>query len=62
MERGELIERSIRLFIVPRGMALSDMEIAQLRKFVEAGGVLVCDLMAGRMDENGRVPAGEPDR
>jgi hypothetical protein len=60
VERDELRDRGIRLFIVPRGIALSDLEIAQLRKFVQDGGVLVCDLMAGRMDEVGRVRRDSP--
>ncbi|MEX0701193.1 MAG: beta-galactosidase [Planctomycetales bacterium] len=55
---GELVRRGVKLFIVPRGVALSGAEIDGLRKFVEAGGVLVTDLMAGRMNENGRVWPG----
>jgi hypothetical protein len=58
--RGELLTRGVKLFIVPRGIALSRAEIAGLTAFVEAGGVLVTDIMAGRMNENCRVwPAGE---
>lgn len=60
VEQGELIKRGIKFFIVPRGMALSDKEIAQLKAYVEQGGVLVTDVMAGRMNENGKVRAESP--
>ncbi|KKK90512.1 hypothetical protein LCGC14_2722260, partial [marine sediment metagenome] len=58
LARGDLMTRAIKLFLVPRGMALSNREIKALRKFTEAGGVLVTDLMAGRMNENCRVRTG----
>ncbi|MCX7805449.1 MAG: beta-galactosidase [Planctomycetota bacterium] len=57
---GELLRRGVKLFIVPRGMALSKAEIEALAAFVEAGGVLVTDLMAGRMSENCRVWPADP--
>ena len=53
--RGDLVKRGVKLFIVPRGMALSRQEIEALTAFVEAGGVLVTDIMAGRLNENCRV-------
>jgi hypothetical protein len=59
--RGDLVKRGVKLFVVPRGLALSRQEIAGLAAFVEAGGVLVTDIMAGRMNENGRVWPGGPD-
>ena len=52
---GELLKRGVKLFIIPRGLALSKKEIEGLTAFVEAGGVLVTDLMAGRMNENCKV-------
>ncbi len=60
VETGELLQRGIKLFIVPRGIALSDAEIAGLKNFVDGGGVLVTDLMAGRLDENGTLRAASP--
>ena len=60
VEEGELIRRGIKLFIVPRGLALSRKEIGQLRTFVERGGVLVTDIMAGRMNQNCRVWSEQP--
>ncbi|MFC1479531.1 beta-galactosidase [Planctomycetota bacterium] len=55
VEAGELVSRGIKLFIVSRGIAMSKKEIEGYRKFVEQGGVLVTDLMAGSMNENCRV-------
>ncbi|MBI3830380.1 MAG: beta-galactosidase [Planctomycetes bacterium] len=60
VEQGELLKRGIKFFVVPRGLALSDKEIAQLKAYVEQGGVLVTDLLAGRMDENSKVRAESP--
>ena len=57
---GELLKRDVKLFVIPRGMALSKAEIEALAAFVEAGGVLVTDLMAGRMNENCRVWPSNP--
>ncbi|MCW8129512.1 MAG: beta-galactosidase [Planctomycetota bacterium] len=60
VETGALLAKGCKLFFVPRGMALSDAEIAGLKAFVEGGGVLVTDLMAGRMNENGSLRAASP--
>jgi hypothetical protein len=60
VERGELLKRGVKLFFVPRGVALSKKEIDGLTEFVNAGGVLVTDIMAGRMNENCRVYATSP--
>jgi len=54
VEAGALIERGITVLILPRAIALSDAEAAAMRQFVEAGGVLVADSFAGRMDEHCR--------
>lgn len=60
LERGEVQANGVKLLIVPRGIALSAQEIAQLKAFTEAGGVLVTDLMAGRLNENGKLYAASP--
>lgn len=52
---GELLKRGVKLFLIPRGLALSKKESEGLKAFVEAGGVLVTDIMAGRMNENCKV-------
>ncbi len=58
VEGGELSRRGIRLLFAPRSLALSAAEIGAMKEFVTAGGVLVTDIMAGRMDQNGRVWPG----
>jgi hypothetical protein len=55
VEHGELLKSCVKLFIVPRGLALSKKEIEGLTAFVEAGGVLVTDILAGRMNDNCRM-------
>ena len=54
VEAGDLIERGIKLFVLPRSIAVSDAEARELEKFVAAGGTLVADSFAGRMDERCR--------
>lgn len=54
VEAGELLERDVKVFLLPRSIAVSDAEAAELKKFVEAGGVLLADSFAGRMDEHCR--------
>lgn len=54
IESGELQRRNVRLLVLPRSIALSDKEAAEIRRFVEAGGTLVADSFVGRMDEHCR--------
>jgi hypothetical protein len=54
VEAGKLLEGGVKVFILPRSIAISDAEAAEIRKFVEAGGVLLADGFAGRMDEHCR--------
>ena len=51
---GELIARGVKLLVMPRSIAVSDAEAAEIAKFVEAGGVVAADSFAGRMDEHCR--------
>jgi len=54
VEAGELLRRGIRLFVLPRSIAISDAEARELGRFVQAGGILAADSFAGRMDEHCR--------
>ena len=48
-----------RVLFVPGCLALSDGQVAALRRYVEGGGTLVADLLPGAADEHGRLlPAG----
>ncbi|HOX06366.1 MAG TPA: beta-galactosidase [Planctomycetota bacterium] len=57
VEAGELLKRGIKLFVLPRSIAVSDAEARELEKFVAAGGTLVADSFVGRMDEHCRERA-----
>jgi len=62
IEAGELLRRGVKLLILPRSIAVSDAEVREMRRFVEAGGTLVADSFAGRMDEHCRErPVGALD-
>lgn len=50
VEAGAL--RGKRVFVLPYSLALSDREAAEVRRFVEEGGVLLADGAAGLFDEH----------
>jgi hypothetical protein len=50
VEGGAL--RGLRVFVLPYSTALSDREVAELRRFVEEGGVLLADGAPGLFDEH----------
>lgn len=54
VEDGHLDKAGYKLMILPESIALSDAEAAGLKKFVEGGGVLLCDRMIGEWNEHGR--------
>jgi len=54
LARGYLQEAGYRVLILPLCYALSDEEAAQIRKFVEAGGLLICDARPGLYNEHVR--------
>ncbi|MHC4915825.1 MAG: beta-galactosidase, partial [Planctomycetota bacterium] len=51
---GELAARGIKVLVLPRSIAISDAEAKAMREFVEAGGTLLADSFAGRMDDHCR--------
>jgi len=54
VEKGELISRGYKTFILPMSVALSDEEIQAIREFVQAGGTVIADALPGVMDEHCR--------
>lgn len=54
IENGDLISKGIKTLILPMSMALSDKEAAQIRAFVEHGGIVITDALAGVMDGHAR--------
>jgi len=58
IEAGKLNNGSYRVFIMPQSIAVSAEEASEIRKFVHAGGLVVADSRAARMNEHGRDLGG----
>jgi hypothetical protein len=54
LSSGELTRNGTRLVVLPHSIALSNEEIAALRGFAEAGGLIVADVPPGERDAIGR--------
>ncbi|MGA2985923.1 MAG: beta-galactosidase trimerization domain-containing protein [Terriglobia bacterium] len=54
IEEGKLGRGEYRVLILPQSLAASELEVEQIREFVNAGGVLVADYRAATMNEHGR--------
>ena len=54
VEEGELLHHGYRMLVLPHSSSLSTREVANIRNFVEAGGVLVTDQMPATFDEHSR--------
>lgn len=54
LEKGELTRRGHRVLVLPGSIALSDKEVARIRAFVRAGGLLIADARPGLTDEHGK--------
>jgi Beta-galactosidase/Beta-galactosidase trimerisation domain len=52
VEKGALIAKGYRTFIMPMSVALSDKEAAAIREFAERGGTVIADALPGAMDEH----------
>ncbi|MFO7947152.1 MAG: beta-galactosidase [Armatimonadota bacterium] len=52
IEDGVLTEVMPDVFVLPYSIALSDAEVAELQKYVEAGGMLIADARCGLMTEH----------
>ena len=54
VEQGKLNNGEYRVLILPQSVAVSALEVEQMREFVSAGGVLVADYRVATMNEHGR--------
>ena len=54
IEEGKLGKGEYRVLILPQSVAVSALEVEQIREFVNAGGVLVADYRVATMNEHGR--------
>ena len=54
IERGELSQLGFKALVLPGSIALSEREVAQIRAFVKAGGLLIADVQPGQTDGHGK--------
>ena len=54
IENGILTPKTHRVLVLPLSQAMSEAEVARVRAYVSAGGILVCDARAGMFTENSR--------
>ena len=54
VERGELVSKGYKMFVLPMSYALSDKEVAAIREFVAGGGIVLADALPGVMDDHCR--------
>ncbi len=54
LEAGDLSSGEYKIFIMPESVAVSEKEAAQIRAFVEAGGMLIADCRAADLNARGR--------
>jgi hypothetical protein len=62
LERGTLAPAasSLRVLVLPRTIALSGIEVAEIKSFVAQGGTVIADALCGRFNEHGLVRATPP--
>ena len=54
LERGELLDRGIRLLILPQSIALSRQEVRAIRAFALHGGTVIANTPPGLFDQHSR--------
>ena len=54
IEAGDLMARNFRLLVLPFSVAITEAEAHAIRRFVEAGGVVIADAQCGVMDGHAR--------
>jgi hypothetical protein len=54
LEKGELLKRGYRIFILPRSSSLSTAEADAIREFVSQGGTVIADGEPGAFNEHSR--------
>lgn len=52
VENNQMEKLGIKVIVLPRVISMSNKEIGNLKAFVKNGGVVVTDLLAGRLDEH----------
>ncbi|MCP5118796.1 MAG: hypothetical protein GY953_48915, partial [bacterium] len=63
IEAGALIDRGFKLLVLPFSVALSRREVAEIERFVHAGGSVIADRDAGVMDVHAKwLPEASLDK
>ncbi len=52
IELGGLISNGYKVLVLPMSMALSDLEVQNIRAFVKQGGIVIADALPGVMDNH----------
>lgn len=52
VEKGGLVAKGYKTFVLPMSVALSDKEVEAIGEFVRRGGTVIADALAGAMDEH----------
>jgi len=52
VERGDLVNKGYKVFIMPRSIAISEKEAGRIKEFVKSGGIIITDGLSGLMDEH----------
>lgn len=52
VENNQMEKLGIKVIVMPRVISMSNKEIENLKAFVKNGGVVIADLLAGRLDEH----------
>ncbi|HEY3131332.1 MAG TPA: beta-galactosidase trimerization domain-containing protein [Acidobacteriota bacterium] len=52
VEKGGLISKGYKTFVLPMSVALSNKEVEAIREFVRQGGTVITDALPGIMDEH----------
>src|SRR5262249_26699788 len=60
LSSGELTRDGTRILVLPHSIALSNEEVAAVRGFAEAGGLILADLPPGERDALGRPRNAPP--
>ncbi|MBI4244047.1 MAG: beta-galactosidase, partial [Planctomycetes bacterium] len=55
LEQGGLSDGKYKVFILPTAVSLSGKEVAEIKKFVYNGGILISDLSPAVYDEHGKA-------
>ena len=60
LENSNMLQEKYKALFLPLCSAMSDKEIAKVKKFVADGGILIADMMPGGYDQHGKARLNNP--